>query len=149
MNPSRAVDVYGLVRRRLLWSRHLHGDDECGDDGDGDVRSDLDLERRREQRQRGRVKWRATVGKSGIGLRRRTKRRGIELSVRNQPSWRRIIGSTPLWRTTGEPRDDLPVVPSANRLLTHAATRRLIACSRVFLGDSAGPSDARRRWMTT
>ena len=44
------VDVYGLVRRRLLWSRHLHGDDECANDGDGDVRSDLDLAWPREQR---------------------------------------------------------------------------------------------------
>ena len=62
--------------------RELCGDDERVNDGDGDVRSDLDLAWPCEQRQRGRVKWRATVGKSGIGLRRRTKRRGIELSVR-------------------------------------------------------------------
>ena len=52
------------------------------------------------QRQRCRVKSWATVGGCGIGLRRRTKRRGIELSVPNQPSWRRIIGSAPLWRTS-------------------------------------------------
>ena len=47
-----------------------------------------------------RVRWLPTVGGCGIGRRRRTKRRGIELSVRNQPSWRRIIGSAPLSRTS-------------------------------------------------